>query len=44
MSCSKSELSNLVGGFIVGNVPPGNYVVMITGNQGDSAQTTLVVE
>jgi len=33
-----------VGGFIVGNVPPGYYVVQITGNQGDSAQAILSVQ
>ena len=32
-----------MGGFIVGNVPPGNYVVQLTGNQGDSAQALLDV-
>ena len=32
------------GGFIIGNVLPGSYVVQITGNQGDSAQTVLGVE
>lgn len=31
------------GGFIVGNVLPGSYVIQITGNQGDSAQTILSV-
>ena len=32
-----------IGGFIVGNVPPGEYVVQLTGNQGDSAQALLDV-
>jgi len=31
------------GGFIVGNVLPGSYVIQVTGNQGDSAQTILTV-
>ncbi len=31
------------GGFIVGNVLPGSYVVQVTGNQGDFAQTILTV-
>ena len=33
-----------VGGFIIGNVLPGSYVVQLTGNQGDFAQAILVVE
>jgi len=33
-----------IGGFVVGNVLPGNYVIQITGNEGDSAQAILVVE
>ena len=32
------------GGFIIGNVLPGEYVVQVTGNQGDSAQAILTVE
>lgn len=32
------------GGFIIGNVLPGEYVVQLTGNQGDSAQAILAVE
>jgi hypothetical protein len=32
------------GGFIIGNVLPGYYVVQLTGNQGDSAQTIIGVE
>jgi len=32
------------GGFIIGNVLPGYYVVQITGNQGDFAQTIVGVE
>jgi len=31
------------GGFIVGNVLPGSYVIQVTGNQGDFAQTLLTV-
>ncbi|MGA2783192.1 MAG: hypothetical protein ABSF09_00640 [Candidatus Bathyarchaeia archaeon] len=31
------------GGFTVGNVLSGQYVIQITGNQGDSAQTILAV-
>ena len=31
------------GGFIVGNVPPGDYVIQVTGNQGDFAQTVIAV-
>ena len=33
----------LSGGFIVGNVPPGAYVVEASGDQGDSAQALLQV-
>ena len=29
------------GGFIVGNVLPGSYVIQVTGDQGDFAQTIL---
>jgi hypothetical protein len=32
------------GGFIIGNVLPGEYVVQLTGNQGDSAQAILAVD
>jgi len=32
------------GGFIVGNVLPGEYVIRVTGNQGDFAQTVLTVD
>jgi len=32
------------GGFTVGNVLPGQYVIQITGNQGDSSQAILAVE
>jgi hypothetical protein len=32
------------GGFVIGNVLPGEYVIQLTGNQGDSAQTILDVE
>ncbi len=31
------------GGFIIGNVLPGSYVIQVTGNQGDFAQTLLTV-
>jgi len=31
------------GGFIVGNVLPGSYVIQVTGNQGDSAQTVVAI-
>ena len=31
------------GGFIIGSVLPGSYVIQVTGNQGDSAQTALAV-
>jgi len=31
------------GGFIIGNVLPGSYVIQVTGNQGDFAQTILTV-
>jgi hypothetical protein len=31
------------GGFIVGNVLPGSYVIQVTGNEGDFAQTVLGV-
>jgi hypothetical protein len=31
------------GSFIVGNVLPGSYVIQVSGNQGDFAQTILVV-
>ena len=29
------------GGFIIGNVLPGSYVIQVTGNQGDFAQAVL---
>jgi len=32
------------GGFIVGNVPPGSYLVQLTGNEGDFAQAIIAVE
>lgn len=32
-----------VGGFIIGNVSPGEYVIQLTGNSGDSAQALLDV-
>jgi len=31
------------GGFIIGNVLPGEYVIQVTGNQGDFAQTVLAI-
>jgi hypothetical protein len=34
----------VVGEFIVGIVPPGNYVVQVAGNQGDIAQATITVQ
>ena len=33
-----------MGGFIVGNVSPGSYIVQITGNQGDFAQAIISIE
>ena len=32
-----------MGGFIIGNVLPGDYVVQVTGSQGDSVQAVLDV-
>jgi hypothetical protein len=32
------------GGFIVGSVLPGEYVVQLTGNEGDSAQAIMTIE
>ena len=32
------------GGFIIGNVLPGEYVIQVTGNQGDFVQTVLSVD
>jgi len=32
------------GGFTIGNVLPGEYVIQVTGNQGDFAQTVLTVD
>jgi hypothetical protein len=34
----------LRGGFIIGNVLPGEYVIQLTGSQGDSGQTIITVE
>ena len=31
------------GGLTIGNVLPGSYVIQVTGNQGDFAQTILAV-
>ena len=36
-------LMNVTGTFIVGNVPPGDYVIQVDGNQGDSAQAVFDV-
>jgi len=33
-----------IGGFIIGNVLPGSYLVQLTGNQGDFAQAIVAVE
>ena len=32
------------GGFIIGNVLPGEYVIQLTGNQGDSGQAIVTIE
>jgi len=32
-----------IGSFLIGNVPPGEYVIRLTGNQGDSAQALVDV-
>jgi hypothetical protein len=32
------------GSFTVGNILPGQYVVQVTGNQGDSAQAIINIE
>ena len=32
------------GGFTIGNVLPGEYVIQVTGNQGDFAQAVLAVD
>ena len=32
------------GGFTIGNVSPGEYVIQVAGNQGDSAQAIVTVE
>jgi|SRR5208283_617306 len=32
-----------MGGFMIGNASPGQYVIEVTGNQGDSAQAILDV-
>ena len=36
-------LNNVTGSFIVGNVPPGQYVIEVDGNQGDFAQAIFNV-
>ena len=33
----------VIGSFMIGNVLPGDYVIQVTGNQGDSAQALLEV-
>jgi hypothetical protein len=38
-----SGFTNVTGSFIVGNVPEGQYVVQVTGNQGDFAQAIFNV-
>jgi len=38
------ESGTALGSFLIGNVLPGEYVIQITGNQGDSAQALLDVE
>jgi len=35
--------NNVTGSFIVGNVPPGQYVIQVSGDQGDSAQAVFSV-
>jgi len=32
------------GGFIIGNVLPGQYVIQLSGNQGDSGQAIIAIE
>jgi hypothetical protein len=32
------------GGFMLGNVLPGEYVIQVTGNEGDFAQAVLAVD
>jgi hypothetical protein len=32
------------GSFTVGNILPGQYIIQVTGNQGDSAQALLNIE
>jgi hypothetical protein len=34
---------NVTGGFVVGNVPPGSYVIQVDGSLGDSAQAVFTV-
>lgn len=38
-----SGTARAIGSFFIGNVPPGEYLVKVTGNQGDSAQALLEV-
>jgi hypothetical protein len=38
-----SGFNNVTGSFIVGNVPEGQYVIQVTGNQGDFAQAIFNV-
>ena len=35
--------NNVTGSFVVGNVPEGQYVIQVTGNQGDFAQAVFNV-
>ena len=32
-----------IGSFLIGNVLPGEYVIQVTGNQGDSAQALIEI-
>ena len=34
---------NVTGSFVIGNAPPGEYVIQVNCNQGDSAQAVLTV-
>jgi len=40
----QSSTGVAIGGFIVGNVLPGNYIVQVTGNQGDFVQAIMIIE
>jgi hypothetical protein len=39
----QSGTGTAIGSFTIGSVLPGGYVVQVAGNQGDSAETLLVV-